>query len=343
MKKSIFLKTAVLVSFFASLFFTSCDDVIFSEIRDEVSLAEAKVAGDIKSIIRYQNYLFVTNGHVYAKDPSYNFHTSWVKMNSPEGTPYNLAADSNYLYAVSILYVDNGSGYNIPTYRYLSYYKDGNWTTIRTDAYSSLTEYVLFCTNTPQEAHRRAYVRIGSSVYELNGSTLTDVTSAAGTSANSCTVLGDSQVVFSNANCMISNETSSANATKVFYPTASLIAVSSDGTNYTYVGVGTETILSLAYTSDYMMIGTEEGIAHSPITNGEPYYGTVDYLTNADSALSSYYQVWALLAVDPSKSEYETVAFASTDFDGSSSSSSASSTNVGLWAYYPSKYQWNRE
>ncbi len=343
MKKSMLSKIILLFSVLTPLIFTSCDDVIFSEIRDEVKLSEAKVSGDVKSIIRYGNYIYITNGDVFVKDPSITVRTSWVQMLSPEGSPYDLAADANYLYAVSILYVDSGNGYNIPTYRYLSCYKDGSWTTVRKDVYSSSTEYVLFCTNTPQVAHRHAYLRIGTTVYQLDGSTLTDISSTSGTTANSCTVLGDDKVVFSAANDMTSNETASTNSTKVYLPASSFVGVSTDGSNYNYVSLGTETIISIAYTADYLVVGTEEGIAHSPLTDGVPYFGTVDYISNADSALSSYYQIWALFFADPSKSEYENVAFASTDFEGSSSSTSASTSNIGLWGYYPTTYEWNRE
>lgn len=354
MNRSFFSKILISLSIVSGLFLTGCNDPIFSEIRDEVSLTESKVAGDIKSIIRYQDLLYVTNGDIMIKDPSYNFHTPWIKTLAPlTGSAYNLAADKDYLYAIAVLFVDNGNGYNIPTYRYIYYYKDNSWNLIQTYTYNATEEFVLFCTNSPNPEHRKAFVRVGTTVYELNGANMKAVTTSdygtVSQSARSCIWFkgtagdGHNNIVFSDSVSITSNETKYTDSTILYKPTGSFIGYSTDGTNWNYLSMGTDDIYTVAYTSDFLMLGTEEGIAHSAITDGIPYPGTTKYLTNADSALSSYYEIWALLAVNPEKSEYETVSFAATDFSGSSSSTSASTKNIGLWGYYPSDRKWNRE
>ena len=92
-----------------------------------------------------------------------------------------------------------------------------------------------------------------------------------------------------------------------------------------------------------MLLGTDEGIQHVTITNNVPGASTQDFDNNAASALSSYYEVPALLVVNPSQSESGTAIFAAAEFSGSSSSTSATLDNVGLWGYYPSADEWNRE
>ena len=104
----------------------------------------------------------------------------------------------------------------------------------------------------------------------------------------------------------------------------------------------------MGFTQDFMLLGTTDGIQHvtmgadSTDTN-KPGSSIQDFDNNAASALSSYYEVPALLVVNPGANEYSTAIFAAAEFSGSSSSTSATLDNVGLWGYYPSEDEWNRE
>ena len=62
------------------------------------------------------------------------------------------------------------------------------------------------------------------------------------------------------------------------------------------------------------------------------------------SKLTSSYNILATLNATPDKTEAESSLYASINFYGTgSSSSSVSYTDVGLWSYYPSRGNWNRE
>ena len=160
---------------------------------------------------------------------------------------------------------------------------------------------------------------------------------------NSCTSLGGT-VYFSSAYAMTSATTSTSGET-AYYSDGAYVYYSTDGSSWEPVNLGCDTILSLTITNNYLLAGTSDGIVHTHInvdTAGSaavPSSGTADFSTNADSALSSYYEIPALLAINPTKDETAGTIYASSI----TSSSSASLNNVGLWSYYASTGEWNRE
>ena len=97
-----------------SIFLMSCQDVIFEEIRKEVKLEDAQIAGDVRSIVRYKEsssgkeYIYVQNGNLFkkctdTKEDAETLH-NWQKVSKPSGSGdirfcNKLAADSSYLYA----------------------------------------------------------------------------------------------------------------------------------------------------------------------------------------------------------------------------------------------------
>ena len=161
---------------------------------------------------------------------------------------------------------------------------------------------------------------------------------------NSCTVLG-STVHFSSAYAMTSNETSKDESTYIYRSSGDTVYYSTDGESWTSVDLNCDTILSLAITQDYLLAGTASGIVHTPLkadSNGKnaiPSSSNADFDTNADSTLSSYYEVPALLVLDPLQKEISATIFATC----LTSSTSASLNNVGLWSYFASEGEWNRE
>lgn len=362
MKKTPKFIFSIILSIFLFSFF-SCNDAIFSDIRNEVELDNAKISGPVLSIVRYKDNIFAVNGRVYYQS-KFAAKRSWIEMpTNMTGIIYDLAANQSNLYACTLLFEDDNDGYNVPTTRTLWRYDGSSWSAIYSAAYSSLVDFYVFCTNTPKEANRKAFFKYGSSVYELNDTsenymaeltpddegngTLSDgsnytISGASISSVKSATVL-NGEVILSIYRATTSDETEESEATYVYTATGSVISYSTDGTYWTTVSTNSDDILSIGFSQDYMLLGTDEGIQHVLISDNVPQSSIQDFNNNAASALSSYYVIDSLLVVDPSKSEYTTPIFASTEFDGSSSSTSATLTNVGLWGYYPSKGEWNRQ
>lgn len=117
--------------------------------------------------------------------------------------------------------------------------------------------------------------------------------------------------------------------------------------------VSDSNVISIAVTSDSLLLGT--GSNNSSASNGSGVVRieidqstgkptkTGSFTTKADNVMRSPYIVRALLAVDPSKKETETSIYSSMDYIYTATSAGTSTTNRGLWAYYPEKGEWNRE
>ena len=374
MKKT-FFKNIKFPAFLLSLLplFFSCHGVIFDTIRDEVKLADAVISGDIQDIIRYKDDIYVSTGKISHRSVSLtkdingktekecqaakevfvaaaDKKSELKSFSSPSGYIYSLAADSNNLYALSVIIEEDDDGYNVPTKRVLWCYtatedgKEGSWKEIWSKSYdgSKDDKAFLFCTNTLKESNRHAYFRYQSKIYELTGEELGDTGMTS--DINSCTVLG-STVHFSSAYAMTSNETSKDESTYIYRSSGDTVYYSTDGESWTSVDLNCDTILSLAITQDYLLAGTASGIVHTPLkadSNGKnaiPSSSNADFDTNADSTLSSYYEVPALLVLDPLQKEISATIFATC----LTSSTSASLNNVGLWSYFASEGEWNRE
>ena len=123
-KMNVFL---VLAAVFAAGVFSGCQDPIFWNIRQEVKLEEATIYGDIFSIVRFKDKLFIANGNIYSKDKNANSHGQWSKMNGPAGHVLTVAANSSYVYALSVTSRKNDSeGEMELDSRKLYYSSDGN-------------------------------------------------------------------------------------------------------------------------------------------------------------------------------------------------------------------------
>ena len=350
-----------LFAFFLSISLVSlfsCNDIIFSDIRDEIELDDATISGAVLSIVRYKDDIYVPNGVIYHQSKN-NTSRDWEKLSGelPSGKIYDLAADKDNLYACALTFEDDDDGYNVPDVRSLWKYNGSTWTKLLEVDYSS-SYFFVFGTNTLQKANRHAFLRYGSNVYELSDSISKNSTSTDGWTAltnkykialgasisdvKSATCLGR-DVILSPYRASTSNETETEDADYVYTASGDVIYYLIDGTDWQFVDTDSEDILAMGFTQDYMLLGTDEGIQHVLISGKIPGASTQDFSNNADSALSSYYVVESLLVVDPSKTEAQTAIFASIEFDGSSSSTSAVLDNVGLWGYYEGKGEWNRQ
>ena len=146
-------------------------------------------------------FLYLQNGNVYYKQISDDKdkkiltknqdHDKWTKDSSaPEGISYSyfdqefsgtysckLASDSNYVYLLGATpeYVESSSRNILKNFKLYCYSKENGWksvdavntilkkyeSTLAEDKYMMDSSIQLFCTNTPQNAHRKAYIRIG--------------------------------------------------------------------------------------------------------------------------------------------------------------------------------------
>lgn len=370
MKKS--LKT-FFAAFLSVLAFSllSCNDVIFADIRNEVKLDDPTVSGSIMSIVRYKDYIFTANGRIYYQSKDTTSTGNWKKFNLPNSTVRSLAADETYLYALSLSFTEDDDGYNVGD-EYTLYRcewsgdetEDGVWETLLTVDYPG-TAFFIFCTNTPIESNRYAFFRNNDELYKLSGNIPTGCTgtdgwdsylvsdgdysifsynsSSYGTeNVYSATYL-DGEVILSPYRASTSNETESADATCVYTADSDDIYYSTDNTSWQCIDTDSDSIISMGFTQDFMLLGTSKGVQHVTISSNVPGSSVQDFDNNAASALSSYYEVPALLVVNPGANEYSTAIFAAAEFSGSSSSTSATLDNVGLWGYYPSEDEWNRE
>lgn len=388
MKKIIFY-----VSVFAfTIFLTSCFDPIFPRIRSEVALEKATKTGYINSLIRYQDKIYMSNGSVFYKSTadSAQRYNAWTKDESAPSISYNtsddtfsganvikLAADNASLYALGVEF-STDKGETRPSAKVL-YRLDGvDWTRIwsaptasNDDGYAN-DNITIFCTNSINSTNRRAFLRNGTDVYELNpsGTSISGVgnkiTFAAGTDyikksssypdyVNSAVAVSNSETWFFSGLASGSNETATSAATHVYWSDANGIdggGISYDSTiHYSDInGSGSGSVsssysaYSMAVNSDSIILGTYNGgIYRIPLSSGVPGSpSTIEDIDGAD-ALGSPYIITSLLSLHPEKAERANVIYAGVTFRGTETSIGASSSNVCLWAYYPDRGNWNRE
>lgn len=324
---------------------------------------------------------YASQGIVYKKTTGEDSHGNWKTYNNlpfslhhydyygagHEGEQIiKVAADSKYLYIVTISYRnDTDVGTNAPDYFTIWAREadltetEGTWSKVSTDKLgfykdsSGLyhTQFNVFCTNDVSKANRSAYFR-GSDdkVYKLNGETASEC---------SATITGDGSkidsVVYYNGTVLFFSSTASVATDKaVYWAEGNTIKYKvGNGSIETAFNAGTE-VLSLAATKDALLIGRGNvnsggsasfgGLVKTSIAeDGTPGSELTEFQTNATSQLSSAYYILSLLCADPSKTELEATIYASMAFKGSGSSTSVSYDGIGLWSYYPSRGNWNRE
>ena len=106
MKKIISIAITVLST--AILFLTvSCHDPIFYMISQEV-VQEEGLQGDINSMVRFGDSLYISNGKIYKKtaessDITGQYNGQWSESSTSgiEGFVFFLARDTSYIYAQS--------------------------------------------------------------------------------------------------------------------------------------------------------------------------------------------------------------------------------------------------
>lgn len=385
------------------LIFTSCFDPIFSDIRNEVPLKEAQISGFINSIVRYKDDIYLQNGRIYSKPITSNAHGQWALDKSSQITPLEfdyyaqrfygeyivkLASDANYIYALSYNFgPKENEGLNEVKDIFV-YYKtnsDSDWKKSSGSLQTELTEIAknykdledksyemtdstktvaMFCTNTPQEANRHAYIKIGTKLYKLDGAKLAsdtaldEITSPAKLHTSESTdnskivsamyINGD--VYFSEHIACGTNETATTNATFGYYAEDKKLyyfeAANVTATDKQSIEIDSgNNIISMAISKDSILLGTDEsGVKRATLAAGIPTDTKgKDYVSNSSIILCEPYVIRELFSVYPDLTEKENTMYASMQFRWTETNSGAQYSNTGLWAYYPVRGNWNRE
>ena len=359
--------------------FASCKDVVFDSIRKEVKLEDGNISGDIRAIVRFKDCFYIANGGIYYKSQESNFYGAWAPSASPIPTGQTaqvikLAADSKYLYALVGNTAENQKeGENVGVSRSVYYSEDGSeWHVIESLGTKGSIPYAskqivytyIFCTNTIDPANRKAYFvlndrQIGKTnkAYELNGPNVKELELApvkpdkspnAGTMpfsaptlySQSC-VWFEGEVHFFHSTACTTNETTTKPATMYYYGLGSTLYW--DGEKKSETGmVCKQGFKALACTADFLIAGTTAGIKHYVLGANVPG-AEAPFSTNAGSTLGSAYIINSVLVTNPELNEMQTPIYASIVYTGNGSSNSAQFDHVGLWAFYPSRGNWNRE
>lgn len=256
---------------------------------------------------------------------------------------------------------------------------DGKWNTLNpkedwtelVEAYSIDSEFTPFSTNAPQKANRKAYFRVANPdskaaeknlYYELSDKNVSLITipEIVGTedSADKTAVKGaayfNGKVHFFTTSAITTNETKDKDATVIYWGNGRYINYAKDsiGNIHSKHVDARNKVSALAFCKDTLLIGRGEINSQSTSSFGgiqkvdlEEYdipkteLGT--FTTNAQTQLLSSYMISVLFNTNPADNELESSLYAGLYFIGSSISGSFN--NEGLWAYYPSRRNWNRE
>lgn len=378
---SVFIFSAISV-------FTSCNGVVFDTIREEVKLSDAQIQGTVHSLIRVTNssdtkeYLYlsanpvvwkkdineaVKNGGTDSTDYTTSEHGHWLTASRPGNNYVRLAANRNgEIYSLSSIVkevTDDGEMEEIS--RELKYLdtsdKDAVWQTVTFDDESITSEISsdssIFCTNTPKNENRYAFVRIDGKIYKLEGGKATlieesseynftsgDNSTSIYSSAKGVSTFDGRIFYFTESAAITSNESYNSGATMIYYASNTTVYYRAAGdSGWTAVSCDSSAIRSIAVTKDKLLLGTTSGLDNTALSEGKPTGSATTISANATSTLSSSYIVPILLTIDPTKSDTTTDIYAASNFEGNPSSTSATRKNASLWSYYPARSKWNRE
>lgn len=366
--------------FVSILFFlvTSCNDVIFDDIRKEVALEDADISGGaVNCIVRFNDDLYTQNGNIYKKDATLQSAHSWTrceKPNPPADYKFvnKLAADNTCIYAqVTLVNEDSEDEELKSTGNQIWYSTDGNnWQgpiTFTTSTGETITTFPpqsyyyyytidkptarLFCTNSIEKSNRKAFVNYRGELFTLNGTSsvtgieatgsTSDVVSATPSSLTvDCVSLGGT-VYYSSTHGVTTNETTASPGDTVYYAKNGRLYYG-NGTSWSSVPTTNSFVYALGVTNNYIYLGTADGIMHQELSAWIPG-SLADFKTNADSALSPYYEIHNVLVMNPENDELDTVIYGTSTFSGLTSNTSAKTKNCGLWSFIPSRGSWNRE
>lgn len=233
------------------------------------------------------------------------------------------------------------------------------------------SEFTPFSTNAPQKANRKAYFRVANPdskaaeknlYYELSDKNVSALTIPAivGTtdSADKTAVKGaayfNGQVHFFTTSAITTNESKNKDATVIYWGNDRYINYAKDSIadiHSKHVDARNQ-VSALAFCEDTLLIGRGEINSQSTSSFGgiqkvdleeddTPKTELGTFTTNAQTQLLTSYMLSVLFNTNPADNELESSLYAGLYFIGSSISGSFN--NEGLWSYYPSRGNWNRE
>lgn len=318
-----------------------------------------------------------------------------AETNAYEGEQIlTVLADNEYLYLVNTSYTyDSRYGqnypYNFKIWAVKDFTKNGDELTADNAAWASYTpseteqnelfpiakdsddyyysNFNVFQTNAPQQAHRAAYLMSYDSTnktyayYKFNAGNMpepeslnqADIIDPNRTTDSSYVAVARSAVWFNGIKFIASrvattNETYADNPSYFYYTNGNSKLYYANTSDTYNIDANTSYIISaLATTEDSILIGygsvadtSAGGIGRMLLNSGVPVK-LASFETNASFQITSSYKVVSLLNATPDKTELESSLYASVNF------ASASNTfdNIGLWSYYPARGTngWNRE
>lgn len=305
--------------------------------------------------------LFSDKDTLYAITAKYKYNTELGTSN----------ADYLKLYATQ-LHLDESDGF--------TWAENNEWKTIIDDTekkYFPLTgadsssdyqssSFAVFQTNSPMAAHRKVFIRSGKSAdsakyYTLNGleapiECTSQISLADGlTNIANSAVYFDGEILFFNSLASTTNETYDTEATRFYFGINSELYANKEANSKEIAKFcdAENRISSLATCADSILIGrgrfgndstTNGGIAKTTLDeNGNPGTKLVSFDTNASFQLSTAYLINCIVNASPEKKEIESSLYSSVSIKGTGTSTGASFRNLGLWSYYPSRGNWNRE
>lgn len=375
------ITTIIFLAFFAFII-TGCFDPIYHTIRQDVKPEKPTVSGDaINSIARYKvddiEYLaLAADGGLRYKKADNTTHGSWSTFsNLPFELPHDVfetnqiagesiikvLADKDYIYLVSVEYNNH-----IPTNPKIwagkmkaGFELDGEWQKVNLGTnkleIGTTSKFNIFSTNDYVAENRKVYLRVGNDkdakYFNIDGKDLKETTPLLGDKANDSLESSLNSVVYYGGE---------------YYFFNSDVAIVNNDRKYIYYGDGEKLyygkptdkfetkltvkapIASLATTADSIIIGCGKdgkngGIKRTSLTpDGIPGTELLGFKTNAADQIPSYYSVPYLLNATPSKTELESNLYATVTFTGIGTGNSKFKDR-GLWSYYPSRSNWNRE
>ncbi|MBP5359768.1 MAG: hypothetical protein J6Y69_11385 [Treponema sp.] len=347
--------SAVITVFSIAILFlaVSCHDPIFYMISQEV-VQEEGLQGDINSMVRFGDNLYISNGRIYKKTAESSTSTGlyngqWTESSTSgiEGFVFFLATDTSYIYALSFQFTaDNDKSLNLANNISLYASTDAQtWTEVDLSSFEqgaarifdngSNAAYIGIKTPTNNEG-----TEYTSTVYKLNGTSTPTTCSAPGDSLGAA---GDQfwktpAICYANGKYYFSYNSK----TLYYWNNTSDYDNESLRDSIAHVELDCDDIQSIAATSDYLLLGTTKGIARVKLNaSGEPEATTTDFANNAQSLVTGI--VPMVFVLDPTQPEGQTDEYASMTIGGSLSSSQDTFTETGLYAYYPTRSVWNRD
>ena len=346
--------------------------------------------------------LCVADGGVRYKRSNNESHGSWDTMGLPFSSlhydfasdqfkgeyPISLAADNNNIYLASVKLRTSANGTNEVyevTIRTASTI-NGSWSEVWSKntgdstsvfAYNSYSDYInlnfnMFCTNSPKTANRKAYFREGdSTLYELSGTSKTEVTannvcmdSNSATKWNSA-VSFSGETLFFHTGASDTNETFTADATKVYYSDDNDLYYSAKAApemapgatafargdfDFSRSATTNYLIRSIAVCSDCILLSKGDlrdgygGISAVDLNaEGVPASDLTSSRTHVDRTISPNYLVPLVFNATPGNNETSSILYATTAIPTAGNGINVSYKDIGLFAYFPTRGNWNRE